>query len=111
MNIGFYSCIVVVPCFMLMALIFGIMKEKGAKLISGFNGLSKEEQDLYDKARMVKDMRNSLVLWTVIMLIGAVGSYFITGYFAVAAYVIWLVLFFKDVHIDEKKAFAKYLLK
>ena len=111
MNAGFWSCISVVPCFLLLALIFAVMKEKGAKLISGFNGLSKEEQDLYDKARMVKDMRNSLVLWAVIMLIGAVGSYFITGYAAVVAYTVWLVLFFKDVHIDEKKAFGKYLLK
>jgi len=30
---------------------------------------------------------------------------------AIPAYVIWIVLFFRDVHFDPHKAFEKYLLK
>lgn len=44
------------------------------------------------------------------MLIGAVLSYF-SPYMAVPAFVIWLVLLFKEVHFDTYKAFEKYLVK
>ncbi|MBO5030633.1 MAG: hypothetical protein J6D08_01900 [Lachnospiraceae bacterium] len=60
MNIGFWCCIVLVPCF---------------------------------------------------MLAGALVSYFITSYAALIAFIVWGILFFKDVHIDAHKAFEKYLLK
>ena len=46
-----------------------------------------------------------------IMLVGAVLSYFLTPYMAIPAFIIWLVLFFKEVHFDTHKAFEKYLLK
>lgn len=45
------------------------------------------------------------------MLIGAILSYFVTPYLAIIAFIIWLFLFFKDVHLDNHKAFEKYLLK
>ena len=48
--------------------------------------------------------------WAAVMLAGAAGSRFISGYFAVAAYVVWIVLFFREVHLDARKAFEKYLL-
>lgn len=110
MNIGFWMCVILVPCFAVMALIFGIWKEKSARFISGFNTMPAEEQNLYDKAYMARDMRNSCVLWTLLMLAGAAGSYAVSGYMAMAAYIIWLALFFKDVHLDAHKAFRKYLL-
>lgn len=28
-----------------------------------------------------------------------------------AAFAVWLIVFFKDVHLDEEKAFGKYRLK
>jgi hypothetical protein len=46
------------------ALLFTILKEKGAMLISGFNTMSKEERKLYDKAKMSKDQRNACIIWT-----------------------------------------------
>ena len=73
--------------------------------------MSKEEQALYDKAYISRDIRNQCFIWAVIMLIGAVLSYFLTPYMAIPTFVIWLVLFFKDVHFDTHKAFIKYLLK
>lgn len=110
MNIGFWFCIVLVPFFGILSIIFAIVKGNAVKLISGFNSFSEEERKLYDKERIAKDMRNKLFLWAVVMLIGALGSEFITIYFAMAAYAVWLVLFILDVHIDAHKAFEKYLL-
>ena len=51
MNIGFWSCIILVIPFLIIGMLFAIFKEKAAKFVSGFNSLPKEEQALYDKAR------------------------------------------------------------
>ena len=111
MNIGFYLCGVLVIPFAIIGVLFAIFKEKSAKFVSGFNSFSKEEQALYDKARISRDIRNQCFTWTAIMLTGALLSYFLSPYMAIPAFVIWLVLFFKEVHFDNRKAFDKYLLK
>ena len=71
----------------------------------------KEEQEMYDRAYISRDMRNSCFIWSGTMLAGAALSYFVTPYLAILAYIVWGVLFFKDVHFDEHKAFEKYLKK
>ena len=86
-------------------------KEKAAKFVSGFNSFSKEEQALYDKAHISRDIRNQCFMWAIIMLAGALLSCFLTPYIAIPTYIIWLVLFFREVHFDNHKAFEKYLLK
>lgn len=111
MNIGFLMCGVLVIPFSILGVLFAILKEKAAKFVSGFQSLPKEEQDLYDKAYIARDMRNQCFTWSAIMFIGAVLSYFVTSYMAVPAFIIWGILFFKDVHLDAHKAFEKYLLK
>ena len=45
-----------------------------------------------------------------VMPFGAAGAWLFTGYSAVAAYAVWLVMFFKEVHLDNEKAFRKYRL-
>lgn len=109
MNIGFWSCIVLVLCFGILGILFGVFKEKSARFVSGFHELSKEEQDLYDKDWIARDMRNSCFLWMTVMLAGSVLPYVVTPYMAIGAYVLWLILFLKDVHMDTRKAFRKYL--
>ena len=111
MNIGSWSCMILVIPFVIMGVLFAIFKEKAAKFVSGFNSFSKEEQALYDKARISRDIRNQCFIWSVIMLAGALLSYFLTPYMAIPTYTIWLVLFFREVHFDNHKAFEKYLLK
>ena len=101
MNVGFWLCIVLVPGFLLTGIVFAVLKERGAKFVSGFNTLP--------EAWIVKDIRNSSFIWSAIMLVGAILSYFFTSYMAVAAYIIWGIWFFKDVHWDAHKAFKKYL--
>lgn len=111
MNVGFYMCIILVPGFFIIGLLFGIFKDKAAKFVSGFNSLSEKEQELYDKAAISRDIRNSCFIWTSVMMIGALGSLFLTPYFAIIAYVVLVILFFKDIHFDEHKAFDKYRIK
>ena len=111
MNIGFWSCIILAILFVIIGVLFAIFKEKAAKFVSGFNSFSKEEQALYDKAQISRDIRNQCFIWAVIMLAGALLSCFLTPYMAIPIYIIWLVLFFREVHFDNHKAFEKYLLK
>ncbi len=103
------SCFVLAIIFVLLAFIFALLKEKAAILISGFNTLPQELRRSYDTQRMSKDMRNQFALWALILLAGAVLSHFISFYFAIAALIVWLFLFFKDVHFDVDKAFNRYL--
>ena len=111
MNIGFGSCIILAILFVIIGVLFAIFKEKAAKFVSGFNSFSKEEQSLYDKVQISRDIRNQCFIWTVIMLAGALLSCFLTPYMSIPAYIIWLILFFREVHFDNHKAFEKYLLK
>ncbi|MBQ6265711.1 MAG: DUF3784 domain-containing protein [Clostridia bacterium] len=109
MNAGFAACLVLFAVFAVFGVLFAVLKEKGVKLVSGFNSLSKDEQEKYDKARIVRDMRNQCFIWSCIMFIGAVLSFFLTPYLAIPAIAVWLILFLKQVHFDVHKAFDKYL--
>ena len=77
-------------------------------MISGFNTIPKYQRELYDQDRMSRDQRNAFLIWSGIMGIGAILSYFISQYMGVIAFIVWLIMFFKDVHLDEEKAFGKY---
>lgn len=88
MNIGFWLCSILVVLFGIIGILFAIFKEKATKFVSGFNSLSKEEQALYDKAYISCDIRNQSFTWSVIMLIGAMLSYFVTPYIAISAFII-----------------------
>lgn len=110
MNIGFWSCIILVIPFLIIGVLFAIFKEKAAKFVSGFNSFSKEEQALYDKAHISRDIRNQCFMWAIIMLAGALLSCFLTPYIAIPTYIIWLVLFLEKstlIIIKRLKIFIK----
>lgn len=111
MNIGLYACLLFTVIFGIMAAVFVLLKEKGAMLISGFNTLTEEKRDQYDKVRMCIDQRNSFLLWAVIMAAGALLSWMVSQYLAIAAFAVWLVFFFREVHPDAEKAFQKYKIE
>lgn len=108
MNTGFIVCGGACLLFLLLTLIFTKFKEKSVMLISGFNTMPKEKRELYDTEKLRKDYRNIFLIWAVIQGIGAVLAYYISQYVAIIAFIIWLIVFFKDVHLDEEKAFGKY---
>ncbi len=110
MNLGVLTCGVLVIPFFLCGIVFAVLKGKGAKLVSGFNSMSAREQELYDKEALARDMRNDCFLWSFVMLVGAIASYYLMPSMAVVAFAIWAILFFQEVHLDNHKAFDKYLL-
>ena len=63
MNIGFIVCICCCLLFLIFALIFTILKDKAAILISGFNSMSKDQRKMYDQKKMSKDQRNAFLIW------------------------------------------------
>ena len=109
MNIGLVTCIVLAILFLIIGIIFSLLKEKGAKYVSGFSTLNHPEN--YDKAYISLDMRNQCFTYALILFLGAILSYFISAMIAIPTYVIWGILFFKSVHLDAEKAFEKYLIK
>lgn len=109
MNIGFMACIVLAILFLIMGILFSLLKDKGAKYVSGFSTLNHPEN--YDKASISLDMRNQCFIYSLILFLGAILSYFISDYIAIPIYIIWGILFFKSVHLDAEKSFEKYLIK
>lgn len=111
MNIGAVMCSLLGGLFLLMGLLFAALKEKAAMLISGFNTLPREKRALYDTARMSRDQRSSFLLWAAVLAAGAALSLLVSQYCAIAAFAVWLILFFREVHFDVEKAFEKYRRK
>ena len=109
-NVGAISCGVFCALFLLLGAIFSALRERGVRLISGFGSLPPEKRALYDTERMWHDQRNSLFIWTAVFAAGTALSLLASQYFAVAAFIVWLALFLKDVHFDAEKAFEKYKL-
>lgn len=104
----FYACFGLAIVFLTLAALLTILGDKGAMLIGGFNTLSATQRNLYDRDKIVKAMRNSLLLWALILGIGGLLSYFVSQYFAILAFIVWLIVFFKNFHWDAKKAFERY---
>ena len=109
MNIGFMACIVLSILFLIIGIMFALLKEKGAKYVSGFSTLNHPEK--YDKASISLDMRNQCFTYALILFLGAILSYFISNYIAIPTYIIWGIVFFKSVHLDAENAFEKYLIR
>ena len=102
------SCFVLSGFFIIMAVIFALLKEKGAILMAGFNDFSKEKRSGYDQKRIVSDTRNKCLLWSAVLLVGGALSFFVRFYFGIAALVVFLILVCKDIKFDADKAFEKY---
>lgn len=109
MNVGFVACITLAVLFLVLGIMFALLKEKGAYFVSGFRTLNHPEK--YDKAYISRDMRNQCFIYFVILSIGAILSYFISAVISIPTYIIWTIVFFKSVHLDAEKAFEKYLIK
>lgn len=108
--IGFIACLSVAMIMLIIAIVFVLFKEKATILISGFNSLSKQEREYYDKNKLSTDTRNLYTFLGSILLIGAILSYYFSYYFAIISFILWLIIFFKNVKFDSKKAFEKYKL-
>jgi len=88
--------------FFISAITFHLLKEKGAMLVSGFDAIPESEKKNYDKKRISFDMRNSLLIWGTILLIGSILSQFIHEYFGIGAMVIFFILVINSIGSFDK---------
>ena len=109
MNVGFCTSTILALLFLILIIIFALLKEKGANYVSGFNTLNHPEK--YDKAYISRDMRNQCFINFVILCIGSVLSYYFSAYVAIVAILVWLILLFRNFNLDAEKAFEKYLIQ
>lgn len=108
MNIGFWTCIAFCCIFLLWALIFALLQEKAAILISGFLSLPPQQRQHYDRAAMSRDQRNAFFIWAGIFGAGALLCYVVSSWCVIVAVIVWLIVFFRNVHMDPYQAFQKY---
>ena len=102
-NVGAISCGIFGALFLLLGVVFAALGERGRRFISGFGSLPPEKRELYDTERMWRDRRNGFFIWTAVFAAGAALSLLASQYFAVAAFIVWLALFLKDVHFQRRK--------
>ena len=95
MNIGAYMCGVLVIPFAIVGLLFGIFKEKATKFVAGFNSFPDEEQSMYDRAAISRDIRNQCFIWSAIMLGGTLLSYVLSPYIAIPTFLFGAFCFLK----------------
>lgn len=108
-HIGTAACLMMAGMMLLCALPFHLGGAKMARFVSGFNMFSPEEQERYDKEAICRDIRDLYLKLFKVMLIGTALS-FLSQWIALAAFGVWLVLLFKEVRLDYRKAFEKYRL-
>ena len=111
MNVGAIACGVFFAVFLLLGIVFAALGERGVHLISGFGALEPDERALYDTDRMWRGQRNSIFVWAAVFAVGGILSLLVSQYCAIAAFAVWLILFFREVHFDVEKAFEKYRRK
>jgi hypothetical protein len=103
-------CLLMMGIFLLLGLLFALLKEKACMLISGYNFKTAEERKDYDEERLSRDMRNFLFVCGGIFLLGGIAA-FLWGIVCFwISLIVWLIYFFKNVHMDDEKAFGKYRL-
>lgn len=109
-HIGTAVCLILGVFTLFLALFFLIGKEKSARFISGFSTMSQEEQAKYDKEKMSKDMYILFLQLTLIAVCGGIFSIW-EQKTVVLFSIVWLLRFFREVHLDNVKAFGKYRKK
>ncbi len=92
---------IAVLCF-IGAITFHLLKEKGAILVSGFDSIAEKDKKNYDQKKISLDMRNSLLTWGLVLLLGSILSQFIHEYFGVGAMLIFFVLVINSIGSFDK---------
>lgn len=106
-HIGTSFCMVIGSFTFLVMLFFLIGKGKSARFISGFSTMSQEERAKYDQEKMSKDMALFFLQLTLIAVCGGICSLW-EQKVVILFGILWLIRFFREVHLDQEKAFGKY---
>lgn len=108
MNPSTIISLIMTILFLVGTLIFAILKEKSVFLISGFNILSKEERTSYDCKALARDQKRIFEYCTIIWITSVILCNFMTKWAFIPVFVVWLLFFLKQVHLDFDRAFEKY---
>lgn len=101
-------CFILGMFFLAFSILFVILKENGAIIISGFNSIPKAKQQQYDKSKLVMDSKKHFFTLSLVSLAGAIFSNFFHIAFGILALIVMAVLFFRQVSFSAEKAFEKY---
>lgn len=108
MSIWTIICLTGAIIFGLLALIFAIIKEKGAKFLPEFKKIPKSEIEKYDIKKMSLDIRDEFINWAGILLIGSVLSHSIDSIYGIIAFFLWLIIFIVKLFSSSKSNLEKY---
>lgn len=113
--IGTLFCILMCVFTLIFAALYGFDKnpDKTASTIAGFNnfsGVSEEERRKYDTAKMVKDMRNLMLILSAVCFVGIFLT-LLSQWLTIPVFIVWLAIVIKNTHMDSQKAFEKYRIE
>lgn len=94
--------------FTVLGIIFMILKDKACILISGYNTKTKKEREEYDEVRLSKDESKFFFKCAFIYFIGATTALFFNKICLGIAFLVWIIYLFKNIHLNQEKAFDKY---
>lgn len=104
MNIGTLICLLLG----IITFVFAFLEEKANKLINEFVFTLKNKKASRKKVRVIKGYNKKMLLWTIIMTVGAIFSYTVTQVVAIAVVTIWLIVLLKNIGTFKKlEAFVK----
>lgn len=108
MTIWTIVCLIGTIIFGLLALIFVIIKDKGAKFSPEYKKIPKNEVKKYNIKKMSLDIRDEFINWAGILLIGTLLSYFIDGIYGIIAFTLWFIIFIVKLFSNSKDNLEKY---
>ena len=108
-HIATITCLLLGLVMCILGSIFAFGKANMARFVSGFNTFTEEEQQQYDRAHICRDIRNLYFQLALLLFAGALLT-LIRQWIAIPIFLLWIICFLKDVHLDRNNAFDKYKL-
>lgn len=107
MNRFILGSIIMSILFLIISLVFFILKEKSCILISGYNFKTKSERLNYDEVKLSNAYGKTCLKYSLIFLFGSLGCILFGNMFFGVTLCIFLIYFFKDFKLDDT-IFDKY---
>lgn len=108
MNVWTIICLVGTIIFGLLGAVFAIIKEKSAKFFPGYKTIPKHEIRKYDHLKMGKAMRDEMLNWAGILLLGTILSHLLESIYGIIALVLWVIIILVKLFSDPKKELKKH---
>lgn len=87
---------------------FSLLKGHAAVFVIGFLSIPEEKRKQYDTDRLVKDVRDSFAVSALVLAVGFVLGITVHVFCSAFLFIMWLLVFFRNVNLDKEQAFEKY---